>query len=133
MKPIEKIVEHDQFARHVGLNVVRVEKGYAQVQMPIRPCHLNAMDMVHGGAIFTLGDFAFALAANFAGNPTVALSVSINFLRPGKTGVLTATAKELSTAGRVATYLVEISDSDEQILASFQGLAYIKAASGAKA
>ena len=133
MKLIQTIVEHDRFARHVGLNVIRVEKGYAEVEMPIRPCHLNAMDMVHGGAIFTLGDYAFALAANFAGNPSVALSVSINFLRPGKAGVLTAKAKELSTAGRVATYLVEICDADAQIVASFQGLAYIKGPPVAKA
>ncbi len=118
---------NDQFARHVGIKVLRVDHGYAEVEMPVRDHHLNALKTVHGGAIFTLADYAFALACNSAASPSVSLAASINHLRPGMPGTtLTARAKELSTTGRVATYLVEVTDSNGEVVASFQGLAYLK-------
>lgn len=121
---VQQMLERDRFAKHAGLRVVRVGGGEAVVEMTIANCHLNALDTVHGGAIFTLADYAFALACNSVHAPSVALSVSIQFLRPGKKGKLTAKAKELETAGKVATHLVEIRDDAGDLVASFQGLAY---------
>jgi acyl-CoA thioesterase len=83
--------------------------------------------MVHGGAIFTMADYAFALASNSVAPPSVALSVSIQFLRPGKAGTLYASARLQASSGRVGTYLVEVKDDSGDLVASFQGLAYCKA------
>lgn len=120
----EQILKRDRFARLAGLRALRVGGGEAVVEMTIADCHLNALDTVHGGAIFTLADYAFALASNSVKAPSVALSVSIQYLRPGRKGKLTATAKELDGAGKVATHLVEVRDDAGDLVASFQGLAY---------
>lgn len=126
MDMITAMRERDRFAKANGIEFVSAENGNAIARMTLGERHMNALDMAHGGAIFSLADYAFALASNSRGKPAVALSVSINFLRPGKTGVLTATAREQSLAGKVGTYLVEVTDETGVVLASFQGLAYVK-------
>ena len=125
-KMVETMLHRDRFAQLCGMEMVKARDGESIVRMPIKDCHLNALDMVHGGAIFAMADYAFALACNSKNPPSVALSVNIQFLKPGVKGVLQAHARELCTSGRVATYLVEVRDEADEILASFQGLSYIK-------
>jgi acyl-CoA thioesterase len=127
MEMINKMLSRDRFARLCGLKMVEAANGRSVVTMEIRDDHLNALDMVHGGAFFTLADYAFALAANSRDLPAVALSASMVFLRPGRAGRLTATAWEVSLAKKVGTYTVEIRDEAGELLATFQGLAYRKA------
>ena len=54
----------DLFARHTGIELRDVGPGWAKASMKIQPCHFNGARTVHGGAIFTLADFAFAAASN---------------------------------------------------------------------
>ena len=54
----------DQFAKHVGIELVEAAKGKAKVRLKIKEHHLNGINLVHGGAIFSLADFAFAVASN---------------------------------------------------------------------
>jgi Uncharacterized protein, possibly involved in aromatic compounds catabolism len=63
-KEMIEIIKNDQFAKLVGLELVKVELGYAEVRMVITEKHLNGVGIVQGGALFTLADFAFAAAAN---------------------------------------------------------------------
>jgi acyl-CoA thioesterase len=129
MDMIALMKERDRFARLAGIEALEVDADFAKVRMVIADCHRNALDMVHGGAIFSLADYAFALASNAVAPPSVALSVSIQFLRPGKEGTLYATARLQSQSGRVGTYLVEVKDDAGEMIASFQGLAFCKASS----
>jgi acyl-CoA thioesterase len=50
--------------------------GRAQAKMTLQPHHCNALGTVHGGAIFTLADFAFAAASNSHGTVAVALPIA---------------------------------------------------------
>ena len=59
-------MNHAQFAQLCRLETVYVKEGEAAVRMPAEGVR-NAMGNVHGGAIFTLADQAFALAANSYG------------------------------------------------------------------
>ena len=53
--------------------------------MTLQPHHLNAAGTPQGGAIFTLADFAFAVAVNaYAETVTVSLQHDITFLSPAK-------------------------------------------------
>ena len=55
--------------------------------MPLRDCHLNANKAPMGGAIFTLADFAYAVASNgFTDKIIVSQQVSITFLAPARGG-----------------------------------------------
>ncbi len=124
---IELIRERDRFAKLLGIEIVSAGEGKAVTRLVIRDEHLNAMDMVHGGVIFSLADLAFALACNSRGVPAVGLSTTINYVKAGKKGnTLTADAREVTLGKKVANYLIEIRDETGEILALFQGLAYRK-------
>jgi acyl-CoA thioesterase len=87
---------------------------------------LNGLGTVHGGAIFTLADFAFAAACNSHGTVAVALNVSITFMKAATTGTLWADAREVSKNFKVGSYAVEVKDDQGELVAQFQGLAYRK-------
>lgn len=90
MKTIEELrefFEADRFAAEMGAVITECGEGGATVEMDAGPRHLNAAGTVQGGALFTLADFAFAVAANAGGVPTVSLQNSISFLHAVKPAV----------------------------------------------
>lgn len=118
----------DRYAEHSGIEIVAIDPGRAVARMTVAECHMNSVRTVHGGAIFTLADFAFAMASNAHGTIAMGLNVSINYLRAVTElgAVLTATAREVSLSPRVATYTIDVKDEDENLVATFQGLVYRK-------
>ena len=54
----------DKFATGNGMYIVSVTEGDASCALDITGEHLNAVGAVQGGAVFTLADFAFAVATN---------------------------------------------------------------------
>lgn len=118
----------DLFARHAGIELLEVEPGRAKACMEIRPFHLNAARTVHGGAIFTLADFAFAAACNSHGTLAVGINTSTSFVKAATRGTLHAEATELSRGAKLASYSVTVTDDDGDIVAIFQGMAYRKQA-----
>ena len=116
----------DMLAKHLGIELVEVNTGQAVSRMDIKNEHLNGIGTVHGGAIFTLADFTFAVAANSHGNITVAINASISFMKTVTKGTLTAVAKEVSLNSKISSYTVNICDDDGELIAIFQGLAYRK-------
>jgi acyl-CoA thioesterase len=126
IETIKKFFKGDRLAEYLGIELVEVSMGKAVAKMEIRKEHLNGINTVHGGAIFTLADFAFAVAANSHGRVTVAINVSISFMKASTNGTLTAVANEISLNPKLATYTVNICNDDRELIAIFQGLAYRK-------
>jgi acyl-CoA thioesterase len=56
----------------------------------------------------------------------VAINVNISFVKAATKGTLTAEAKETSISPKIATYNVNITDDDGDIVAIFQGMGYRK-------
>jgi acyl-CoA thioesterase len=116
----------DYFAEALGMKVLEVKDGYAKVSMQIKKIHTNALGFTHGGAIFSLADYAFAQACNFGDNVAVAVQVSINFLKPSVEGdTLTVEAKRVSDGKTMGLYQVTVS-KDDKTVALFTGLAFKK-------
>ena len=126
------VVERDEFAKLVGVEVVERWPGRAKVRMKIRPEHLNGLGMVQGGAIFTLADLGFAAACNSHGFDAVAINVSITYLKAAKAGMLYAEAEETSPHGKLGTCTIRVTDDAGDVVALFQGLSYRKGPSGGK-
>ncbi|HHY00946.1 MAG TPA: PaaI family thioesterase [Methanothermobacter sp.] len=126
MKKILKMFENDRFAALSNIEVVNVSPGKATTQMEVSDIHLNSIGTVHGGALFTLADFTFALAANSHGTVTVAINANISYLKAVTKGVLTAEARELSSGGRIGSYTVDVFDKSHDLVCVFQGMAYRK-------
>ncbi len=127
---MEKITDFftkgDKFAAHAGIELLEVSEGHAKAQLPIDERHLNSVGVVHGGAIFTLADLAFAVASNSHGNVALAINVSISFVKAVRKGVLTAEAREVSLNHKLGSYTVDVKDEAGELVAVFQGMAYRK-------
>jgi len=127
MDKIRKFFEKDRFARFSGIEVVNISPGSAKTRMKVEDKHLNGIGTVHGGALFTLADFTFALAANSYGRVTVAINANISYLKAVKSGTLVAEALELSKSNRISNYTINIKEEgDKELVAVFQGMAYRK-------
>lgn len=114
-------MNHAQFAELCRLQIVSVGEGEAVVKMPAEGMK-NAMGNVHGGAIFTLADQAFALAANSYGAPQVALCSNINYIKAAK-GDLEARAVKVGETRNTSVYEVRVFEG-ETLIAMFTGTGY---------
>jgi acyl-CoA thioesterase len=122
--------EADVFARHTGVKLLEVSPGRARVKMEIGEQHLNSHRTVHGGAIFTLADTAFALASNSHGIPAAAITAQISYLTAARSGVLYAEAEEFARNPKLASYTVQVTDENGEKIAIFQGMVYRKTPRG---
>ena len=55
----KEVIHNDRFAKYVGIRLVEVGKGYAVTELTLNENHLNGLDRIQGGVIFTLADYAF--------------------------------------------------------------------------
>lgn len=83
---------------------------------------INAVGGAHGGAVFSLADQAFALACNMGPEPQVALSVTINYLKPAR-GRIKAVARKVSETRRTSLCEVRVFE-DGELIATFHGTGY---------
>ena len=125
-KLIEFFEKKDRFAKLLGFHIEELEEGFATVSTTIKEEHLNGADVVHGGFLFSLADYAFALASNSKNNLSLAISANILFSKAKSGGQLFAKAKELSDGKKIATYEVRISDEEDATIATFTGTVYRK-------
>jgi acyl-CoA thioesterase len=126
MQAIWDFFQNDRFAQHSGIALLEIEEGRAKAKMSITDSHLNGVNLVHGGAIFTLADLAFAAASNSHGTVAVAINASIWFVKAATQGTLFAEAKEVSCNPKLATYAITITDDTGEIIALFEGMVYRK-------
>ena len=123
---IKEFLKKDRFAEMLGIEILEASNGNSKARLEIQDKHLNAMDTVHGGAIFSLADLTLAAAANSYGTIAVALNVNISFLKTAKGGVLYAEAIEISRNSKIGIYTINITDSEGGLISSAQGMAYFK-------
>ena len=82
--------------RRPASRLMEVSAGRAKVQDAVPGWHKNSHGTVHGGAIFTLADTAFALASNSHGIPAAAINAHISYVKAATSGTLYAVAEEFS-------------------------------------
>jgi acyl-CoA thioesterase len=116
----------DAFAKHNGMMLTELREGYARAEMDLQPWHLNGARTVHGGALFTLADFAFAAASNARGQVALSINSSISIFKGAKEGKLVAEAREVSSSPKLASFEVSIRNEAGDLLATFQGMVYRK-------
>jgi acyl-CoA thioesterase len=126
MDDLNKFVESDRFAKHLGIELLEYGSGKAKARMEIKAHHLNSAGMLHGGAIFALADAVFSAASNSHGTLAVAINVSISFFKAVKSGVLLAEGREASFNPKLATYVIDVRDEAGAAIALFQGTVYRK-------
>lgn len=121
----DRMLENDRATRGLGMRVVEVGPGRAEVQMAVREDMLNGHDICHGGFVAALADSSFAFASNAYDELTVASGFSIDLMRPARLGdVLTARCHEVSKSGRTGVYDSEVVNQQGERVAVFRGRSY---------
>jgi acyl-CoA thioesterase len=122
----QKQFDKDEFARNCGIILTDASPGYASAQMKVTGKHLNSVGTLHGGALFTLADFTFAVAANSQGKVAMAIQAEISFFKAIRSGMLTAVAREISLHEKLGTYVIDIFNESGELIANFKGTVYRK-------
>lgn len=121
-----RMFAQDRYAALTGIEIVEAGTGYCKARLVIENKHLNAANVVQGGAIFTLADLAFAVASNSHGQLALAINANISFLSARSEGTLFATATEIDEPKRLGAYDVLVTDDQEKVVARFNGIVYRK-------
>lgn len=112
----------DAASRGLGLEIISVGRGRAELAMTVTERMVNGHKICHGGFIFTLADSTFAFACNTYNQRTVAQHCAISFIEAGRLGDrLTARGVEKNRRGRSGIYDITVTRQDGTVIAEFRG------------
>ena len=123
MRPLEEAREEfskDLFATKLtGAVIDEIGENYAKCSLKLMGDHYNAYGGVMGGAIYTLADFAFAVASNFdKEQASVSIVSQANFLSATRGSVLYAEASLLKEGRNNCFYEVKVTDDLGKLIAT---------------
>ncbi len=121
---IYNFYENDNFSKHVGIEMVEITAKSARAKLTIKEHHLNGVNIVHGGALFTLADLVFGALGYVHDQSAVSISASISYFKAVSSGTLIAEGKLITLTPKFGSYSVQINDEKGNIIAVFQGLGY---------
>ncbi len=112
----------DRASQGLGIEVIAVAAGEAEVAMRVRPDMVNAAGLCHGGFVFFVADCAFSYASNSYNLATVAAGCAIDFLAPAReSDVLTARASVRDRDGRTGVCDIEVTNQRGERVALVRG------------
>ena len=104
----------------VGLELLSVEKNRTRFRLQAGQRHLNPMGTLHGGILCDLADAAMgsAMATTLdAGQSYTTLELAINFLKPIRSGVLTAEGRVVKRTRRTGLTECDVHDEKGSLVA----------------
>ena len=104
----------------VGLELISVEKNRTRFRLNAGERHLNPMGTLHGGILCDLADAAMgtAMATTLEARQSyTTLELSINFLKPIRSGVLTAEGRVVKRGRRVGLTECDVLDEKGSLVA----------------
>ena len=79
---IDRMNERGHFSSNSNIRIEKIDTGYAEGVLDIRPENLNMLGFVHGGYLATLADTVAGLGVIASGYAAVTANYGLNFLRP---------------------------------------------------
>ncbi|MDL2219656.1 PaaI family thioesterase [Ruminococcaceae bacterium OttesenSCG-928-O06] len=107
----------DLFAMEQGIQIDEVDETSAACSVQLAPRHKNARGAAQGGLLYTLADFAFAVAANAGSFDTVTLNSNMHYLRAVAEGRVRAKATQTSRSRNTCVYKVQLWDDADTLVA----------------
>jgi acyl-CoA thioesterase len=126
LEQVKKMIQqNDRFGKLLGVEILEVSEGRAVTSLKVSEEHLNAADVAHGGAVFSLADIALAVASNSYGNVALLTNATITFFKATQAGdTLIATAEEIGGSRKLGHYRVEIKNSADDSIAVYTATVY---------
>lgn len=122
---VTTMFSQDAFSQWLGIELLEIREGYSRIKMTIRKEMVNGLGIAHGGIAFSLADSAFAFACNNRNNLSVALDVSISFMKAVQiSDELVAEARELHNGRSTGVYLISVTNQRQEQVALFKGTCF---------
>ena len=103
--------QNDRFAKTLKFSVTVQRDGFAEVEAVAEEAFLNGVDIAHGGFLFSLCDYASALASNTESRIAISSGASIDYIEPVQPNeCIIAIAELLSANAKTGVYQVYITD-----------------------
>lgn len=113
---LKEVNKRGGFTRHNGLVATKLGKDYAEVETRLTEEGRNPFGLAHGALLFALCDEVTAFAIYQEGMMMLTASANINFMRPGKEGVLRAVGKCIKRGRQMSFAEAEVFDEENQLL-----------------
>jgi len=125
---IFSLFDKDRYAAHSHMELVEVRSGYARCRMTVAEEHLNGVDSIQGGALFTFADFCFGATGNSLGRIMLAVNATISFYKSVGAGVVLVAEGNLDhTNHKLANITVNVTEeATGDLVARFTGVGYRK-------
>ncbi len=124
-KVVTHMMRHDAFSNWLGVEILASGEGYSRISMTVRSEMVNGFGIAHGGIAFSLADSAFAFACNSRNELSVALDVTITFIKAIQVNdVLTAEAKEVHNGRSTGVYLITVTNQHNTQVGLFKGTCF---------
>lgn len=110
---------NNRFGNYVGITPVETREGYAKCELEVREEHLNPLNTVHGGCLYTLADTTGGTACATYGTITPTLSGEMHFLNAAsEVRKLTAEANVIKCGRTVRIVDIRITDEGGRLIAT---------------
>ncbi|MBT3306710.1 MAG: hotdog fold thioesterase [Alphaproteobacteria bacterium] len=120
------LAERDTFSRMMGIKLIEWKVGKVVTECTVGKDHLNFNGTCHGGVLFAVADVAFGFASNSHGIISAGINVHMVYPAAAREGdTLRATAIEASRSRRLATYQVEVTRQDGEVVGLFTGTVFV--------
>ncbi|MBR2773340.1 MAG: PaaI family thioesterase [Bacteroidales bacterium] len=115
LKISRKFFGTDRFVEMCGVQIVECREGYARCEVTIADKHLNGINAVQGGLLFTIADFSAAVATFTLGRVALSINADISFFRNCNSGTLIAEATVISATNNLCTCSVDVVCNDTKL------------------
>lgn len=120
------MLDADSYAHSLGVVLIAVSDDEIVVGLDVRRDHVNFFEVGHGGMVFSLGDCAFSLASNAAGDRAVAVDAHLALTAASRIGDrLEARVTKMSRGRTLGTYRVDVKRDDGKVVGLFTGTVHI--------
>lgn len=104
-------LEGQEFMRHIGFSITRIEAGEVEGEMALQQIHLQQFGRLHGGVVTTIADIVAGFAAYTvapAEKDVVTGEIKISYLRAGKGSHVRAVGKVLKPGKTICFVEAEV-------------------------
>ena len=117
LNELKEFFKNDRFAVNIGCEIQSADKDGAVVSLNVNENHQNGNGTVQGGVIFTLADFACAVAANAQEIAFVSADGTISYINAAGGKRLIADAKVIKCGKTLSFCEAIITDENSKTIA----------------
>jgi uncharacterized protein (TIGR00369 family) len=116
---IKRLARRMPFYRHLGINLIRVGRGSAVIQLKVERRLTQSAGFAHGGVAAALIDSAIGLALCTMLDPEehiTTVELHVNYIAPAQIGVLKSRGKIIHKGKRIAVGDAEVRDEGGKLV-----------------